>query len=65
MKFNQGGYTTPTSSVGVQFNEKFWSKVAVKAARRYMSFSQLGEQLIQPKNYGDTIVKYAEVPIIH
>jgi N4-gp56 family major capsid protein len=65
MKFNQGGYTTPTSSVGVQFNEKFWSKVAVKAARRYMTFSQLGEQLIQPKNYGDTIVKYAEVPIIH
>ena len=65
MKFNDGGYTTPTSSVGVQFNEKFWSKVAVKAARRYMTFSQLGEQLIQPKNYGDTIVKYAEVPIIH
>ena len=65
MKFNDGGYATPTSSVGVQFNEKFWSKVAVKAARRYMTFSQLGEQLIQPKNYGDTIVKYAEVPIIH
>ncbi|MCI4437443.1 MAG: N4-gp56 family major capsid protein [Ignisphaera sp.] len=65
MKFNSGGYTTPTSSVGSQFNEKFWSKVAVKAARRYMTFSQLGDQLIQPKNYGDTIVKYAEVPIIH
>lgn len=65
MEFNKGGYTTPTSSVGVQFNEKFWSKVAVKAARRYMTFSQLGEALIQPKNYGDTIVKYAEVPIIH
>ena len=65
MKFNQGGYETPTSSIGVQFNNKFWSKVAVKAARRYMTFSQLGEQLIQPKNYGDTIVKYAEVPIIH
>lgn len=65
MKFNDGGYSTPTSSIGTQFNEKFWSKVAVKAARRYMTFSQLGEQLIQPKNYGDTIVKYAEVPIIH
>lgn len=65
MKFNDGGYVAPTSSIGVQFNEKFWSKVAVKAARRYMTFSQLGESLIQPKNYGDTIVKYAEVPIIH
>lgn len=65
MKFNQGGYLNPTSSVGSQFNEKFWSKVAVQAARRYMVFSQLGDQLIQPKNFGDTIVKYAEIPIIH
>lgn len=67
MKFNSGGYVSgaTNSSIGVQFNEKFWSKVAVKAARRYMTFSQLGEALIQPKNYGDTIVKYAEVPIIH
>jgi hypothetical protein len=65
--FNQGGYVqgANNSSVGVQINEKFWSKVAVKAARRYMTFSQLGDALIQPKNFGDTIVKYAEVPIIH
>lgn len=65
--FNQGGYVVGAnnSSVGVQINEKFWSKVAVKAARRYMTFSQLGDALIQPKNFGDTIVKYAEVPIIH
>lgn len=65
--FNSGGYVAGAgnSSVGVQINEKFWSKVAVKAARRYMVFSQLGDALIQPKNFGDTIVKYAEVPIIH
>lgn len=65
MKFNEGGYQNSTSSIGTQFNEKFWSKVAVKAARRYMVFSQLGDSMIQPKNYGDTIVKYAEIPLIH
>ena len=63
MKFGTGGANG--SSLGVQFLDKFWSKVAVKEARKKIYFSQLGEKLIQPKNFGDKIVKYHEVPIIH
>ena len=42
-----------------------WSKVAVMEARKKRVFSQLGEKLVQPKNYGDKLVKYHELPIIH
>ena len=65
MKFNNGGYNPATSSMGAQINDKFWSKVAVKEARKKRVFSQLGDKLVQPKNYGDTLVKYHELPIIH
>ena len=65
MKFNKGGYNPATSSLGAQINDKFWSKVAVKEARKKRVFSQLGDKLVQPKNYGDTLVKYHELPIIH
>ena len=65
MKFNQGGFNPATSSYGAQINDKFWSKVAVMEARKKRVFSQLGEKLVQPKNYGDKLVKYHELPIIH
>ena len=65
MKFNQGGFNPATSSIGAQINDKFWSKVAVTEARKKRVFSQLGEKLIQPKNFGDKIVKFHELPIIH
>ena len=65
MKFNNGGYNPATSSLGAQINDKFWSKVAVKEARKKRVFSQLGDKLVQPKNYGNTLVKYHELPIIH
>jgi len=65
MKFNTGGFNPSTSSIGPQINDKFWSKVAVMEARKKRFFSQLGDKLIQPKNYGDKIVKYHELPIIH
>ena len=65
MKFNKGGYNPATSSMGAQINDKFWSKVAIKEARKNRVFSQLGDKLVQPKNYGDTLVKYHELPIIH
>jgi len=51
--------------IGVQFNDKFWSKVAVKEARKNIIFSHLGNKELQPKNYGDKLVKYHELPIIH
>ena len=64
--FNNGGFVpaADNSSIGVQINDKFWAKVAVKAARRKRVFTQLGDKLTQPKNYGDKIVKYVEIPII-
>ena len=65
MKFNQGGFNPATSSIGAQINDKFWSKVAIKEARKMRVFSQLGDKLVQPKNYGDKLVKYHELPIIH
>lgn len=68
MKFNKGGRDAGApgaSSIGVQFNDQFWSKVAIKEARRKRVFSQLGDKLTQPKHYGDKLVKYHELPIIH
>ena len=65
IKFNTGGFNPATSSIGAQINDKFWSKVAIKEARKKRVFSQLGDKLVQPKNYGDKLVKYHELPIIH
>ena len=66
MKFNKGGYAkSPTNStIGVQINDKFWSRAAVIEAKKIKTFSQLGDKLTQPKHYGDTIVKYHELPIL-
>jgi len=63
-KFVNGGYATPTSDIGVQFNEKHWSRAAVLEAKKVKTFSQLGDKLTQPKNYGQKIVKYHEIPIL-
>ena len=65
IKFNKGGFDPATSSIGAQINDKFWSKVAIREARKKRVFSQLGDKLVQPKNYGDKLVKYHELPIIH
>jgi len=66
MKFNSGGYASdPTNStIGVQFNDKFWSKAAVTEAKKVKTFSQLGDKLTQPRHFGDKIVKYHEIPIL-
>ena len=46
--FNTGGYTSPTSDLGVQFNDKHWSRAAVIEAKKVKTFSQLGDKLTQP-----------------
>ena len=65
-KFNKGGYPAgaDNSSIGRQINDKFWSRAAVTEAKKIKTFSQLGDKLTQPKHYGDTIVKYHEIPIL-
>ena len=52
------------STIGKQFNDKYWSRRAIVEAKRMKVFSQLGDRLTQPKHYGDTIVKYHEIPIL-
>jgi len=64
MKYNKGN-GTPQTSIGEQLNDFFWSKVAVKEAKTQKIFSQMGNKLVQPKHFGDTIKKYHELPIIH
>ena len=61
--FGTGG--AAGSSLGKQFNDKYWSRAAVIEAKKAKTFSQMGDKLTQPKNYGDTIVKYHELPILH
>jgi len=56
------GFNNPT---GVQFNDKFWSKVAVREAKKNIVFSQIGDKSVQPKHYGDTMRKYHNLPILH
>jgi len=65
-KFNKGGFdpSVDNSTIGVQINDKFWSRVAVKEAKRKHVFSQLGQKENQPKHYGEKIVKYHELPIL-
>lgn len=64
--FNEGGYASAAtnSSMGQQINDKYWSRAAVIEAKRMKTFSQMGEKVTQPKHYGDTIVKYHEIPIL-
>ena len=49
MKFNKGGSGANQSTIGVQFNDKFWSKGAVTEAKKKKTFSQMGDKLTQPK----------------
>jgi len=63
MVFGKGGASG--SSIGKQFNDKFWSRAAVIEAKRNKIFSQLGSKETQKKHYGDTLVKYHEIPILH
>jgi len=45
-KFNQGKFTS--TGIDEQYNDKFWSKGAIKEAARKRPFSQLGDRLTQP-----------------
>ena len=62
-KFNEGG--TTSSTVERQINDEFWSKGAIREAQKKRVFTQLGDKLTQPKNYGDKIVKERHLPILH
>ena len=66
MKFNKGGYpaSADNSTIGRQINDKFWSRAAVIEAKKVKTFSQMGEKLTQKQHFGDTIVKYHELPIL-
>jgi len=61
--FNDGGVTT--TGIDEQYNDKFWSKGAIKEAAKKRVFTQLGDRLTQPKHYGDEIVKERQFPILH
>ena len=61
--FNQGGLTT--TGIDEQYNDKFWSKGAIREAMKKRVFTQLGDRLTQPKHYGDEIVKERQFPILH
>ena len=39
------GFSNPT---GVQFNDKFWSQVAIREAKKNIVFSQIGDKMVQP-----------------
>ena len=62
ISFNEG---KDTSSLGTQFNDKFWSRAAIVEAKKKKTFSQLAKKEVQPKHYGDKLVKYHELPILH
>lgn len=62
MKFGEGGATG--STIGKQFNDKYWSRRAIIEAKKKKVFSQMGDKLTQPKHFGDTIVKYHNIPIL-
>lgn len=61
--FNSGKLTT--TDLDKQFNDKFWSKAAVRESMRKRTFTQLGDRLTQPKHYGDEIVKERHYPVLH
>jgi len=62
-KFNEGKFTS--SDIDQQYNDKFWSKGAIRESQRKRTFTQLGDRLTQPKHYGDEIVKERYFPILH
>ena len=61
--FNTGKLST--TDIDEQYNDKFWSKGAIREAMRKRTFTQLGDRLTQPKHYGDEIVKERALPILH
>lgn len=61
--FNTGKFTT--TGIDEQYHDKFWSKGAIRESQRTRTFTQLGDRLTQPKNYGDEIVKERQFPILH
>jgi len=61
--FNEGKLTS--TGIDEQYNDKFWSKGAVREAMKKRVFTQLGDRLTQPKHYGDEIVKERQFPILH
>jgi len=61
--FNQGKFST--TDIDEQYNDKFWSKGAIRESQRKRTFTQLGDRLTQPKHYGDEIVKERALPILH
>jgi len=62
-KFNTGKLTT--TGIDEQYNDKFWSKGAIREAAKKRTFTQLGDRLTQPKHFGDEIVKERQFPILH
>lgn len=61
--FNSGKFTS--TGIDEQYNDKFWSKGAIRESQRVRTFTQLGDRLTQPKNFGDEIVKERQFPILH
>ena len=61
--FNSGKLTS--TGIDEQYNDKFWSKGAIREAAKKRTFTQLGDRLTQPKHYGDEIVKERQFPILH
>jgi N4-gp56 family major capsid protein len=61
--FNQGKLTS--TDIDRQYNDKFWSKGAIREAAKKRVFTQLGDRLTQPKHFGDEIVKERQFPILH
>ena len=62
-QFNDGVLTS--TDLTEQFNDKFWSKSAIRESMRKRTFTQLGDRLTQPKHYGDAIEKERHYPILH
>ena len=61
--FNSGKLTS--TGIDEQYNDKFWSKAAIREAAKKRTFTQLGDRLTQPKHFGDEIVKERQFPILH
>lgn len=57
-------YNDGASTIGTQFNDKYWSRVSLTESAKKVTFGALADKLTQPKHYGDKIVKYHEIPII-
>jgi len=62
-KFNGGKLNS--TGIDEQYNDKFWSKGAIKEAAKKRTFTQLGDRLTQPKHFGQEIVKERQFPILH